>query len=154
MSNVLIPFILFGEDDGIMWPKGNREGKPDLLDTVGWDPLAALPCNNLRNTGYCRCGKGIMVFHWPENIMLHIQAKTILRCHDQHGACCKFRVSLLKNIQTYGGLLLAVSDESILLQRDLMDRLDEGWIEKILQREKELNDQFIKESILASIAGS
>lgn len=154
MSNVLIPFVLFGEHDGIMWPKGNREGIPDLMETVGWDPLVALPRNNLRNTGYCRCGKGIMVFHWPENRTLHLQARTILRCHDQHEACCKFRVSLPKSIQTYGGLLLALRDENSLPQRELMDRLDEGWVKKILQREKELKERCVKESLLSSIAAS
>lgn len=137
MSKLLIPYILFGKQDGVLLPKNNQEANSKLFSTVGWEPLEFMPNNKLRNVGYCRCGKGMFLLGWPEAKDLGLQAKTILRCHDQHGAGCKFSVTLSGPIRTYGGLLLALQDENSLAQGELIQTLTRDWLIKIAHREME-----------------
>jgi len=138
MSKVIIPFILFGEQGGVLWPAQNRRGDRELFDKIGWDPLGALPSSGLVDAGYCRCGKGMMVFYWPEIKALSLKAKTILRCHDRQGQGCKFRIALPGVIRTYGGLLLALQDENSAAQAELMDTLIKDWLSAVAARETEL----------------
>lgn len=138
MSNLLIPYILFGKQDGVLLPKENKEANANLFSTIGWEPLEFMPNNKLRNVGYCRCGKGMFLLVWPEVKDLGLQAKTILRCHDHNGAGCKFSVTLPGLIRTYGGLLLALQDENSVTQGELIQTLIRDWPGKIAEREMEL----------------
>lgn len=140
MSNLLIPYILFGKRGGVLLPKENKEANSNLFSTIGWEPLEFMPNNKLRNAGYCRCGNGMMVFYWPEVKALGLQAKTILLCPERQGLGCKFSIALPGVIRTYGGLLWVLQDENSREQGELIQTLIRDWLGKIAHREMEFID--------------
>ena len=152
MRKVIIPFILVGKQGGVLLPGGNKEANPELFSTVGWDPLEPMPNNKLRNVGYCRCGKGMMIFYWPEVSAIKLVARTILRCHDQHGEGCKLSIALPGLIQTYGELLFALQDENSAVQAALIEELRRDWLVSIAERENGLRTRH--EAVLAAMSYS
>lgn len=126
MSNWLVPYILLGKEGGVMLPD---DAAKERTGQEAWDAREAMPDNGLRDAGRCRCGNGIAVFHLPAIELLGLQARTILRCRDRHGAACKFRLSLRGIIRTYGELLLALKKANYSRQGKLIDKLEE-WLKR------------------------